>query len=123
MNLSSQQSNGLGSASSGAFSTEQVERGRDSFLRECMDCHEIEEFVGEDAYLDQQEGENLWNIFEFIWSEMPEDKPAWLEPDEYADILAYLLDAYGFATGSQELPIDRESLEKYRVRPPGSAKS
>ncbi len=106
------------SLNAGVFSVEQVERGREAFLAECMECHEIEEFTGSGAFLEQQQGETLWSVFEFIWAEMPEDKPAWLEPEEYADILSYVLSVYGFPAGRQSLPIDQESLEDVIITSP-----
>ena len=108
----------VNSLSEGAFSARQVERGSEGFGLECMDCHETEEFTGPGAYFEEQEGENLWSVFEFIWAEMPEDKPAWLDPEEYAEILAYLLSVYGFPAGELDLPIDRESLEPIVVTRP-----
>ena len=104
--------------SRGFFSASQVERGRESFSWECTDCHEIEEFTGVGAYLESQEGETLWDVFEYVWSEMPEDRPSWLEPTEYADILAYVLSVYGFPTGDNDMPIDRESLRAVRITVP-----
>lgn len=105
----------------GAFSAEQAERGRQGFSGECVECHEIEEFTGSGAYFDEQVGETLWSVFEYIWAEMPEDKPAWLDPEQYAEILAYLLAAYGFPAGQSDLPIDQESLERLRVKMPARA--
>jgi len=103
---------------SGVFSAEQVERGREAFYAECMECHELEEFTGPGAYLEEQEGESLWSVFEFIWAEIPADKPAWLEPTEYADILSFILSVYGFPAGDSELPIDQDSLEGIRISAP-----
>jgi len=102
----------------GVFSVAQVERGRDSFTWICMDCHEIEEFTGIGAYLEEMEGKNVWEVFEYIWAEMPEDNPASLEPSEYADILAYTLSVYGLPTGDTDMPIDRETLEKITITRP-----
>ena len=107
----------------GIFSAAQVERGRESFLWECMDCHEMEEFTGVGAYLEEVDGETVWDVFEFIWSEMPEDRPAWLEPDEYADILAYILSVYGAPTGDADMPIDQAALERIVVERPDRAGS
>ena len=106
------------SLTSGVFSADQVERGRERFDSECMDCHELEEFTGPGAFLEEQEGETLWSVFEFIWSEMPEDKPAWLEPSEYADILSFILSVYGFPSGDSDLSTDKASLEKIRIAAP-----
>jgi mono/diheme cytochrome c family protein len=104
--------------SGGLFSSEQAGRGERAFLRECTDCHEMAEFTAAGAFLEEQRGETLWSVFEFIWSEMPEDKPAWLEPDEYADILAYILSIYGFPSGPSDMPIDRDALESVTIESP-----
>jgi mono/diheme cytochrome c family protein len=102
----------------GIFSADQVERGRESFLWECMDCHEMEEFTGIGAYLEQMDGKPLWEVFEFIWTEMPEDRPAWLAPEEYADILAYILSVYGAPAGDADLPTDESALDRIRIERP-----
>jgi mono/diheme cytochrome c family protein len=102
----------------GIFSVQQVERGRESFLWDCMDCHEMEEFTGVGAYLEQMDGEPLWDVFEFIWTEMPEDRPAWLEPEEYADILSYILSVYGLPAGGTDMPVDETSLRSIVIERP-----
>jgi hypothetical protein len=88
-----------------------------------MNCHEIGEFTGADAYLAEAEGEPLWDTFDFIWSEMPEDDPGSLTPEEYAAVLAYIFSIYGLPSGDADLPVDRESLDAItimRPAPPGS---
>jgi S-disulfanyl-L-cysteine oxidoreductase SoxD len=104
----------------GVFSAAQVERGRESFLWRCMDCHEMEEFTGVGAYFEKVEnqGKTLWEVFEYIWSEMPEDSPAWLEPAEYADILAYMLSVYGLPTGASDMPTNRAALDRVMIEGP-----
>jgi mono/diheme cytochrome c family protein len=102
----------------GIFSVAQVERGRDSFTWICMNCHEMEEFTGVSAYLEEMEGKALWEIFEYIWAEMPEDDPASLEPEEYADVLAYVLSVYGLPAGDADLPTDRATLEAITLTRP-----
>ena len=102
----------------GIFSAAQVERGRESFLWECTECHEMEEFTAAGAYLEQMDGKPLWEVFEYIWSEMPEDTPAWLEPEEYADILAYILSVYGMPTGEADMPTDKPALEGVLIQGP-----
>ena len=102
----------------GVFSAAQVERGREHFETICMNCHEIAEFTGVGAYLEEVEGKPLWETFEFVWAEMPEDEPASLEPEDYAAILAYIFSVYGLPTGSSDLPIDRQSLEAITITAP-----
>jgi cytochrome c2 len=102
----------------GVFSPAQVERGREHFESICMNCHEIEEFTGVGAYLEEVEGKPLWETFEYVWAEMPEDEPASLEPEDYAAILAYIFSVYGLPSGSADLPIDRPTLEAITITGP-----
>jgi hypothetical protein len=88
-----------------------------------MNCHEIAEFTGAGAYLDDVEGQPLWETFDYVSSEMPEDDPASLLPEEYAAVLAYIFSVYGLPSGDTELPVEQQVLEAIAiVRPalPGS---
>lgn len=102
------------------FSPQQAARGERLFESICTSCHEIGEFTGRGAYLDSAEGEPLWDTFDYISAEMPEDDPGSLMQSEYAAVVAYLLDAYGLPSGTTELPADRAALEALTVAPPAS---
>lgn len=102
----------------GIFSAAQAQRGRAGFLWNCMECHELEEYTAAGAYLEEMEGKTVWDVFEFIWSEMPEDNPSWLKPEQYADILAYILSVYGMPSGDEDLPTDKGTLEDIVVEGP-----
>lgn len=60
----------------------------------------------------------LWGMCEYVWLEMPEGNPSWLEPEEYADALAYVLSAYGAPSGDTDLPTERTELESIRMQGP-----
>jgi mono/diheme cytochrome c family protein len=102
----------------GVFSAAQVVAGREVFETVCVNCHEIEEFTGVGAYLEEVEGKPLWETFEYVWAEMPEDDPASLEPTDYAAVLSYLFSVYGLPTGAVDLPIDRGALESITITAP-----
>ena len=102
----------------GVFSAAEVARGDRLFHSICMNCHEISEFTGAGAYLEEVEGKPLWDTFEFVWSEMPEDDPGSLSPRDYAAVLAYIFSVYGLPTGDTALPIDRESLRAITIMRP-----
>lgn len=107
----------------GVYSAAQAARGERLFESICMNCHEIAEFTAAGAYLDDVDGKPLWETFEYIWSEMPEDEPASLDPRDYAAVLAYIFSVYGAPSGDADLPIEQEALEAItitRPRPPGS---
>jgi mono/diheme cytochrome c family protein len=102
----------------GVFSTRQVARGERIFESICVNCHEIAEFTAADAYLEEVEGKPLWDTFEFVWSEMPEDDPSSLRPEDYAAVLSYIFSVYGLPSGETDLPIDRESLRAITITRP-----
>jgi mono/diheme cytochrome c family protein len=105
------------------YSAPQAARGERLFESICMNCHEITEFTAAGGYLEGVEGKPLWETFEYIWSDMPEDDPGSLAPAEYAAVLAYIFSIYGVPSGDTDLPVDRESLERItivRPAPPGS---
>lgn len=105
----------------GVFSAAQVQRGQRIFKTICVNCHEIEEFTGPGAYLEEHDGKPLWDTFDFIWSNMPDDDPSSLQPGEYAAVLAYLFSVYGLPTGDADLPIDRKALELITITRPKPA--
>jgi mono/diheme cytochrome c family protein len=102
----------------GVFSSAQAERGARVFESICASCHEIAEFTAAGAYLEQVEGEALWETFELVSSEMPEDDPGSLRLEEYAAVLAYILSVYGLPSGAADLPVERDSLEGIAIVPP-----
>jgi mono/diheme cytochrome c family protein len=107
----------------GVFSPAQVMRGDRLFNSICTDCHEITEFTGAGAYLEEVEGEPVWETFEFVSAEMPEDDPGSLNPQDYAAVLAYIFSVYGLPSGDAALAVDEETLEAItivRPAPPGS---
>ena len=107
----------------GVYSPPQAARGEQLFESICVNCHEIAEFTAAGAYLDDVEGKPLWETFEYIWAEMPEDEPASLNPEDYAAVLAYIFSVYGLPSGGEDLPVDRPALEAItitRPAPPGS---
>jgi len=105
----------------GVFSPAQAERGAQVFGTICTNCHEITEFTGAGAYLEDVEGKPLWETFEFISTEMPEDDPGSLRPEEYLAVLAYLFSVYGLPSGDAELAADQESLEAITIVRPALA--
>lgn len=102
----------------GVFSSGQAARGERVFESICVNCHEMAEFTAAGAYLEDVEGEPLWETFDFVSSEMPEDDPGSLEPEEYAAVLAYIFSVYGLPSGDADLPVDRDSLRAIAIARP-----
>jgi mono/diheme cytochrome c family protein len=107
----------------GVYSPAQAARGARLFDSICTNCHEITDFTAAGAYLEGVEGQTLWETFDYVSAEMPEDDPGSLRPEDYADVLAYIFSRYGLPSGATDLPLDQDSLEVITiVRPslPGS---
>src|SRR5205807_7640348 len=55
-------------------------------------------------------GSTLADVFETLRTTMPQDSPGRLATRQYAEILAYLLQANDCPSGSDDLPNDLEAL-------------
>lgn len=95
------------------FTAPQAERGRRVFGRVCSVCHGRNEFRGPIFALTWVE-EPVGHLFQHISTTMPQDRPGSLSLDEYASVVAYLLDLNGRPAGDQELPADVEALNRMR---------
>jgi polar amino acid transport system substrate-binding protein len=80
-----------------AFS-DQTDRGRTVFANACAKCHgaqgqgdEAPRLIGTTTGL--PEYKTAQGLFDYVSSQMPNDTPGSLKPEEYWDVLAYILDA------------------------------
>ena len=98
----------------GVYSEDQAARGNTGFAARCANCHgaslggtgEAPALAGP-QFLSDFDGLSLGDLFDRIRTTMPQDNPASLTRDAYADILAFLLKANGMPAGAKEL--DRRS--------------
>ncbi|MCC6735465.1 MAG: hypothetical protein IT534_04985 [Bauldia sp.] len=99
-------------AAPGAFTAEQAERGMTAYNARCAICH------GEDITHAVMNYADAGQFYGFISTEMPASAPGSLQPQMYADIIAYLLSVNGFAVGPQELLPDLAVLEQIVIKAP-----
>jgi mono/diheme cytochrome c family protein len=97
----------------GVYTEAQAERGAQVVEQICRECHEDEEFVG--AFIRSWAGASVAALYDDIYSLMPEDQPGSLPPQQYADVIAYILQLNGLPPGETELGIARESLERVLI--------
>jgi len=100
---------------SGIFTAEQVARGKEKAMAECASCHGntlkgdlAPALVGAD-FIDHWYDARLGELALRIQNTMPQSAPGTLKPEEYADIVAFLLSENGFPAGSETLkmtPVD-----------------
>jgi mono/diheme cytochrome c family protein len=91
------------------YSAEQAERGKAAFGQSCQECHELEEFTGDD-FRGQWNGRPVWELYEQIRTTMPDGDPGTLARETYADVLAHLLEANALPAGDSALVPDSAAL-------------
>lgn len=109
---------GAEAAMMASYTEEQADRGRDAYRENCAGCHG--RTLGGDAESPALAGSGFrdrWFVdqaavgfFVYISNAMPQQAPGSLEPQTYADIMAYILEVNGFPGGETELPPDTEAL-------------
>ena len=105
----------------GVFSSQQSARGELEYMRTCKRCHKRDlsgDFIEDAPPLIGEEFMSNWrpwtlgDLFEFLTTDMPPKPKERLEvsAQNYADILAFMLDKNGFPAGNNELLPDFEPL-------------
>jgi cytochrome c len=117
------------SLASGVFTDEQVERGAKAYNEECASCHRSNlkgyamdgipapELAGPD-FEEFWSDYTLGDLYDKMRFTQPEDSPGGLPPQEYVDILAYMLWVGKYPGGKTELPPDSEALKQYSFPKP-----
>ena len=110
----------------GVYTTAQATRGAELYTRVCSECHgddlegrEKSPALAGGSFAQRWDGATLKKLFERMQEMPPDDPGARLQPDQYVDILAFLLSANDVPAGSQPLVADKDVLAaiKYTSRP------
>lgn len=109
----------------GLYSAGQAIRGRKLYERYCTSCHgaKLEGNPGAPlagpAFLSRwADGQHtLDDLFYIIRTLMPYNEPGKLTKQQYADILAYVLEVNGFAAGGEDLAPSPVALKKVTLQP------
>jgi mono/diheme cytochrome c family protein len=102
------------STSAGVYTADQAARGRDMYAMQCKSCHTPASHTGV-VFANSWDRRPLSDLYRFIVTRMPKNEPGSLQPDEYADVLAYLLKLNDLPSGSEPLPADSVALKKIRI--------
>jgi len=92
------------------FSAAQVQRGRDQFRSTCTECHTSAEF-GDPTFKAKWARRSVGDLYEFILTNMPDDAPGILTPDQSINLTTFILEMNGFPTGSATLAPNQERLD------------
>jgi len=101
-----------GPVRSASFTSEQVQRGRREFGQICGECHSTSEFRGR-TFLYEWRRRTAWDLFRELTETMPDDSPGSLTDQQYVDVIAYVLELNGYATGESELPATEAALDQF----------
>lgn len=100
----------------GVFTTEQAAKGRELHGFSCLSCHKPVEHTGP-KFWNEIVGKPISEFFGYIRSNMPQDNPRSLADDDYASIIAFILQLNSMPAGEKPLPGDSTALAKIRVSP------
>ena len=113
----------------GVYSDPQAARGKAVSEAQCAFCHGSDlrgqgfaPGLIEDAFAGRWQDGNLGDLFAIVKGTMPQDKPASLTDDEYAAIVAYLLQANRYPAGQQDLRPDPAALKEVVFKRTGTPK-
>jgi mono/diheme cytochrome c family protein len=102
------------STQAGVYNAAQATRGKDLYAGMCKSCHTAASHTGV-AFRKSWDGRSLSELFGYISTKMPKNEPGSLAPEEYADVLAYLLKLNEMPEGAVELPPDTTVLGAIRI--------
>jgi len=101
-----------------AFTEDQANRGADLYIENCVKCHGANLSDGQVGaplrgalFRDKWAGKPLSELMDFMSMTMPPENPGYFYPDEYADMLAYILERNDFKPGDAPLPEEAEALK------------
>lgn len=114
-----------GSVTAGVYTADQAKRGQTAYNDACAKCHLDDlsggatspPLVGND-FLNGWKGKNLGALFDTLKMTMPFDSPGSLTPAQYADVLAYMLQANKYPAGQKELDKEMAALQAITIEPP-----
>ena len=101
----------------GVFSPVQADRGQAVYTARCAACHgatlggtgEAPGLTGGE-FVSHYDQLTVGDLFERVRTTMPQNDPATLSRDEYADVVAFLLKSNGFPAGTAALDRRTEVL-------------
>lgn len=103
------------------YTAEQADSGAKVFEKVCVECHEPVDYSG-DEFREKWNGKPMLDLYEYIRTKMPDDRPGELTRDEYAVALAYILKENGVPAGPTKIAPDSAAMSAVMLHlPPKTA--
>ena len=104
------------------FTQAQADHGRDLYRDNCGMCHgpnlndgEFGPSLNGARFKRQWAGNGVGGLFAYLTAAMPPSRTGILRPDEYADLIAFLLQANGATAGAKPLPTSADELSALTI--------
>ena len=117
MSAQTKESAAPSSTRAGVYTAEQAERGRIAYAGMCRSCHSAASHSGA-TFEKWWKGRTVADLFTFTSTQMPKNNPGSMNPDEYADVIAYLLKLNAMPTGAYPLAADSATLATVLIEMP-----
>jgi len=122
---SSVRAQGPASVNDGIYTAGQADRGKAVYAMNCAGCHGDKAeggnagptLSGPDFTNGYKDG-NASALYTKISNDMPSSAPGSLTPEQYADVMAYLLSINKYPTGQAEIPKDGANLKSVKMAAP-----
>lgn len=109
----------------GIYTAAQADRGKDVFAANCAACHgdKLEgggsgpELSGPGFTGGYTNGDAM-ALFNKISQDMPSSAPGTLKPEQYADVMSFILSVNKYPAGKTELPKDGAGLKAVKMAAP-----
>ena len=107
----------LRSTLAGVYTEAQAKRGQQTYASICASCHTPTSHTG-DTFNQNWNGHPLSDLYAYVSQQMPQDNPGSLNPNDAADVVAFLLKIYTMPMGNDELAPDTVAMKKIRIDSP-----
>lgn len=109
----------------GYYTNAQAQAGKDVYYKVCAVCHgqNLQGGAGPalagQQFLSVSQFQNIdaGYFYRFMSTHMPLNAPGSLSKTQYLDLLAYLLQVNGYASGSHEITADNQELNGIKIEP------
>jgi hypothetical protein len=104
----------------GIYTTAQADLGEETYMGICVACHPAGTY-STDQFKATWVGRPLSDLFSLIATTMPKSDPASLSPQEYTQLVAYILKINKVPPGKTDLPMDANKLKRIKIEMPGAS--
>jgi len=98
----------------GIYTVAQAERGEEVYHELCAECHETEDWT-ESAFLGRWQDQSTFQLWYYINDRMPYENPWSLTRQQVTDVMTYILHLNGLPSGSEELGVTDDDIDKYWI--------